>query len=59
MKVVKYLFLRPIVNKVVRNIYVWLSRECQHFERRRMVPTSERSCAMHAAGSDAVSTLDA
>ena len=60
MNVVKYLFLRPIVNKVVMNIYVRLSRVSEHLERRRMVPTSERSCAMHAAGCDAVSiSLDA
>ena len=52
--------LRPTVNKVVMNIYERLSRVSQHFERRRMVLTSERSCAMHAAGSDAVSiSLDA
>ena len=42
MKIVKYLFLRPIVNKVVMDIYVWLSTVSQHLERRRMVPTSER-----------------
>ena len=53
--------LRPIVNKVVmNNLGAAQQRVSQHFERRRMVPTSERSCAMHAAGCDAVSiSLDA